>query len=191
MKISEEQGAVLLAWARAILREALGGEPAVRPTAPWCEAPGAAFVTLRWADTGELQGCIGSLEARRALVDDVAENTVAAGTRDRRGQVLTLEDVDALDMELSILSPLEPLSVASEEDALRVIRPNVDGLVLQMGTRRGTFLPSMWPRLPTPREFLTALKEKAGIQRDRWAADTRMWRYVVDKYVDPAPRRAA
>ena len=190
MKILAEQGNLLLVWARGHLRHALGSAPAVRPNATWCETLGATFVTLRWADTGDLQGCMGSLEARRPLADDVAYNAVAAGA-DLRGRPLITGDVDALDIELSILSPLEPLHVVSEEEALRVIRPGEDGVVLQMGRRRATFLPSVWPRLPTQSVFLAALKAKAGIPADRWSKDTQLWRYRVDKHVDLAPRRAA
>lgn len=191
MRLPAEQSRVLLEWARASLRHALGGELAPRPAAPWADRMGATFVTLRWADTDALQGCIGTLEPRRSLLDDIAENVVAAGVRDGRGKVLSLADVDALDLEISILSPLERLPVSTEEEAVAAIRPGVDGILLQMGMRRGTFLPSMWPRLRTTRAFLAALKQKAGIRPQQWSPDTRVWRYEVDKYEAPAPRRAA
>jgi len=191
MKLDQEQGATLLAWARARLRQELGGAIAARPRGAWCERPGASFVTLRWADTGDLQGCIGSLEARRTIVDDVGSNAVAAGTLDARGEDLALGDVAALDVELSVLSPLEPMEVQSEEEALAAMRPGEDGIVIEMAGRRATFLPSMWPRLPTPRVFLAALKEKAGLPPDAWTDDARMWRYTVDKYSDPAPGRSS
>ncbi len=191
MKLTDDQGATLLAWARARLRQELGGAIAVRPRGDWCDRPGAAFVTLRWADGGDLQGCIGSLEARRALVDDVGHNAVAAGTLDARGEDLSLADVAELDVELSILSPLERVDVQSEDEALAAMRPGEDGIVLEMAGRRATFLPAMWPRLPTPRIFLAALREKAGLPADAWTDDARMWRYTVDKYTDPAPGRAS
>ncbi len=190
MSLSREQGAALASWARASLGQALGGELALRPHGAWCEALGASFVTLRWADGGALQGCIGTLEAHRPLADDIAHNALAAGLHDPRGAPLTLADVRELDVELSVLSPLEPMGVMTEEEALCAIRPGIDGIVLYIAGRRATFLPSMWPALPTPRAFLEALKEKAGLPADAWPEGTHLDRYVVEKFVDRAPARA-
>jgi AmmeMemoRadiSam system protein A len=172
-------GDVLVKYARATLREALGGPAAVRPTGAWCEEPGATFVTLRWKGGG-LQGCIGSLEAERPILDDVAYNAVAAGTRDPRTKPCTLEDVDKLDVELSVLSPLEP--IASPAD----IRVGTDGVVLVHEFRRATFLPIMWERLPDLPSFLGELRRKAGLPRD-FAGEVQLMRYTVDHFEDKAP----
>ena len=100
-----EHGPTLVRYARERLREALGGPRATPPDGAWCKAQGASFVTLRWPN-GQLQGCIGSLEAHRCIVDDVGSNAVAAGTRDPRTEPCKLADVDQLDVVLSILTPL-------------------------------------------------------------------------------------
>jgi hypothetical protein len=186
MKVEKQQGAVLLQWARARIREELGGGSAKRPEGEWCERLAATFITLRWADDGRLQGCIGGLEPKRALADDVAHSAVAAALLDPRTDPISLSDVGALDVELSILSPLEPIAFTDEASALAAIRPEVDGIVFRMRGRRATFLPSMWPRLPTVREFMAALKEKAGFSRDAWGPDVTLARYTVDKHVDRA-----
>ena len=64
---------------------------------------------------------------------------------------------------MSLLSAAERLDVRDEEDLLAQVRPGVDGLVLAFGGHRATFLPQVWEALPDPREFLTALKQKAGL----------------------------
>lgn len=174
-------GPVLVRYAREKLREALGGPIAVPPEGTWCAEPGATFVTLRWRKNGHLQGCIGSLEAERGIVDDVAHNAVAAGTRDPRTRPCVLADVDHLDVELSILSPLE--AIASEAH----IREGVDGIVLFHRGRRATFLPIMWERLPTLDQFMAELRNKCGLPRD-FAGDVELMRYTVEKHDDPAPR---
>jgi AmmeMemoRadiSam system protein A len=177
---------VLARWARERIREALGGNPAAPPHGPWCDEPGATFVTLRWPD-GRLQGCIGSLTARRSIAEDVAENAVAAATLDPRCPPLrTPADVDRLDIELSILSPQEPIAFDTEAAAHAAIRPGIDGIVLGWNGHRATFLPSMWPRLPDVRSFLGELKLKAGLERDFWDDDVKLWRYTVDKHTLPA-----
>ena len=172
-------GHELVKFARARLREALGGPVAPRPTGAWCEELGATFVTLRWK-SGDLQGCIGSLEADRPIVEDVASNAIAAGTRDPRTKPCKLADVDHLHVELSILSPLEP--IASEAD----IRIGVDGIVLVYEFRRATFLPVMWERLKDKRTFMGELRRKAGLPRD-FAGQVQLMRYTVDHFEDLAP----
>ena len=181
-----ERGEALVRWARARIRQELGGPAATPPQGPWCAKPGAAFVTLRWRD-GSLQGCIGSLEPHRAIVQDVAHNAIAAALHDPRSEPVKLDEVDDLDVELSILSALEPIDFADEQAALAAIRTGIDGIVLQWRSRRATFLPSMWPVLKDVRVFMSALKRKAGLHGDFWAADMKLWRYTVDKFVDRAP----
>jgi AmmeMemoRadiSam system protein A len=176
-----ERGPTLLTWARKRLAHKLGGPPASRPSAPWCSELGATFVTLHWKD-GHLQGCIGSIEPRLPIVDDVEHNVIAAACHDPRGRRIDLGDLDALDIELSILSPLEPIEFHDETSALAAIRPGVDGIVLGWQGERATFLPSMWSRLPGVREFMQALKTKAGLQENFWRADVKLWRYAVDRH---------
>jgi AmmeMemoRadiSam system protein A len=178
----EGQGQALVRFARACLREKLGGQKAATPSGTWCDERAATFVTLRWRD-GRLQGCIGSLEAKRAIVDDVAHNALAAALLDPRADTLEAKHVDDLVFELSILSPLVPLSFADEASALRQIRPDIDGVVLAWDGGRATFLPSMWPRLGTTEALIDALKKKAGMMRP-WGDDVKLWTYTVEKFVD-------
>ena len=139
--------------------------------------PGASFVTLNL--DGELRGCIGHLEARQPLVRDVAENAWLAAFRDPRFAPLSSDEFTRLEMSISILSAPEPLEFSSESELLRVIRPGVDGLILQEGRRQGTFLPSVWDSLPNPRDFLRHLKLKAGLSADYWSDDIEVSRYTT------------
>ncbi|HEY1553288.1 MAG TPA: AmmeMemoRadiSam system protein A [Kofleriaceae bacterium] len=175
-----ERGPILAAWARAHLREALGGPVAQRPSEPWCGERAATFVTLRWRDSGALQGCIGTLVAVRAIADDVAQHVIAAGMHDPRGEMLVLPAVAELDLEISRLSEVEPVAVAD-------IRPGVDGIVLEHRGTRATLLPVMWEQLPEPAQFLAVLKQKAGLSRAFDSPELRYSRYTTDRYVDRAP----
>jgi len=140
----------------------------------------ATFVTLRLR--GALQGCIGMLKASRPLVRDVAHNAYAAAFDDPRGIELTEADIAALDIHISILTPPEPLNIASEEELLRVIRPGIDGLILEDGYHRGTLLPSVWDNLPEPRAFIRHVKVKAGLSEDYWSAGMRASRYQTESF---------
>jgi len=181
-----ERGRALVQWARARVREAHGGPTATPPSAPWCTELGATFVSLRWR-SGKLQGCIGSLRPVRSIVGDVAHNAIAAATRDARGATLALADVDELDVEVSILSALEPITAASEAAIRAAIRVGHDGLVLEHAERRATLLPTMWERLVDLDTFLVALKRKAGLPGDFWSDDVRVSRYSTEHHVDHAP----
>ena len=138
----------------------------------------ATFVTLTIG--GRLRGCIGMLEACRPLAEDVAENARAAAFEDPRFPPLTLPELAKLEIHISILSPSEEMVFSSESDLLRQIRPGVDGLILQEGFRRGTFLPSVWAELPEKELFLTHLKLKAGLPADYWSDTLRVFRYTTD-----------
>jgi len=140
----------------------------------------AAFVTLH--DRGALRGCIGHLQAIQPLVLDVAENAFAAAFRDPRFPPLTEPELADLAIEISVLSPPEPLTFGSEEEQLQMIEPGRDGLILEAGNARGTFLPTVWESLPQPRDFLRHLKQKAGLRPDYWSDDIRISRYRTESF---------
>ncbi len=138
----------------------------------------ATFVTLE--KYGQLRGCIGMLEAVRPLVKDIAENAFSAAFRDPRFPPLQADELDDLDIHLSILTPAEPMAFSSEQDVLSQLQPGIDGLILEEGYRRGTFLPSVWESLPEPRQFLRHLKQKAGLPPDYWSKNIRIYRYRTE-----------
>jgi AmmeMemoRadiSam system protein A len=171
----------LLELAGASIRKGLCGESLTIRQADYPEplrAPRATFVTLR-VDAG-LRGCIGTIEARRPLVEDIVANARAAAFEDPRFPALTWPEFGRLDIHISVLSIPEPMQFDSEEDLLRQLRPHVDGLIIEEGFQRGTFLPSVWEQLPEPREFLRNLKCKAGLPADYWSHQIRIRRYTAD-----------
>ena len=175
-------GSTLIGIARSAIGAKLGDAGAAAPSAAWLDRPGATFVTLTQA--GELRGCIGSLEAKRALSFDVRDNAIAAAFRDPRFKPVTREEWTATSVEVSLLSALQPLPVAEEAELLSMLRPGIDGLVLEFGHHRSTFLPQVWEQLPTPGAFLTSLRRKAGLPPDFWEPGLRIARYTVKKWRD-------
>ena len=140
----------------------------------------ATFVTLQ--KSGELRGCIGTLEAVRPLVEDVAYNAYAAAFQDPRFPPLEPQELASLDIHISVLTPAQPMQFTSEEDLLLQIRPGIDGLVMEEGLRRGTFLPSVWESLPERRDFLRHLKQKAGLPPDYWSDTIKVSRYTTESF---------
>ncbi len=189
--LAEPEHRVLLYGAvKAVEARLDGGQPAV-PNGPHVNgrlrAPGASFVTLERG--GALLGCIGTLEAYRPLVEDVVANAVAAAFADPRLPDVTPEDYQVMSVKVSVLSALEPLPAKSLAALSDAVRPGVDGLVVWAGRRRGTLLPSVWPRVRGVPEFLDHLWLKAGLRPGTWGDDLSVLRYTTEEFADPGPRR--
>jgi AmmeMemoRadiSam system protein B/AmmeMemoRadiSam system protein A len=178
----EEAGRTLLAIARGAIERALGIEspPPARGPAPWLRLTGATFVTLM--KEGSLRGCVGSLAPERALGEDVAQNALGAAFRDHRFPKLAREEWPRCEVEVSLLSAAKPLHFADEAEIFARIRPGEDGIILEHGGRRATFLPQVWEGIPEPRAFLEQLMKKAGIPEGTRLARCRLWRYRVAKW---------
>ena len=140
----------------------------------------ACFVTLRKGV--DLRGCMGSSQPRRALIEDVALNAYAAGFLDPRFRSLQESELENLDLRISVLSEVEEMTFASQQDLLSQVRPGVDGLLLQESHHRGTLLPAVWDSLPDPGVFLRELKLKAGLTSDYWSDTLRMFRYTAETF---------
>lgn len=178
--MSDERGRILLRVARAAITSRFGRGPRNDETEPWLEEPGACFVTLTINNV--LRGCVGSLAPYRSLRDDVWQNAQSAAFHDPRFLPLSDQELAKVRVEVSLLSPIVPLQFCDESDAVAQIRPGMDGVVLEYGRNRGTFLPQVWEQLPTPREFFRHLKIKAGLPSDFWADGVLVSRYSVEKF---------
>lgn len=175
-----KQGEMLLSLARAAIASRFGLSLNNRNDTHFLQEHGACFVTL--TQTGQLRGCIGSLQAYRPLLDDVKENAIAAAFRDPRFKPLAAFEYNEICIEVSLLSPLKSMTFDNEKDALTQFQPGVDGVVVHCGDKRGTFLPQVWESLPEPRRFLKELKRKAGLPGDFWSDEIRLFRYHVEKW---------
>ena len=142
----------------------------------------ATFTTLR-AD-GKLRGCCGALDAARPLAEDVAHSAFQAAFRDPRFDPVSEYELDTILLDVSVLSPLEPLRVENQTDLLDQLQPGIDGLVIIADGRRATFLPKVWDTLPEPHNFLAALKNKCGLDRDHWSDRMEFLRYRTTSYAE-------
>ena len=125
------------------------------------------------------------LEAHRPLDADVRSNARAAAFRDPRFAPLAEDELARTRVEVSLLTPAVPIEFADEDDAVRQLRPGIDGVILEWRGRRGTFLPQVWASLPERRSFFAHLKQKAGLPADFWAPDVKLDRYEVRKWQEP------
>jgi AmmeMemoRadiSam system protein A len=180
-----DAGEVLLPLARAAIASELGIVHAANAEQPWLRQAGASFITLM--REGKLRGCIGTLRPHRTLADDVIANAVGAAFRDPRFSPLTTTEFAAIAVEISVLSPLEPLGFSNETDALRQLRAGLDGIVFEYGRHTSTFLPQVWESFQDPADFMAQLKYKAGLPPDFWDPELKLSRYTVFKWRESAP----
>lgn len=177
-----QRGRTLLRIARESVADALGlARPGVYDE-PWLREPGATFVTLLWR--GSLRGCVGAVQACRPLFEDVWRNARSSAFHDTRFQPLAAREYPDLTVEVSLLSPPEPLICSCEEEALVLLRPGVDGVIFEYQEYRSTFLPQVWEQLSDPREFLSQLQRKAGLRPGFWSQEVRLSRYTVLKWME-------
>lgn len=161
---------ILLTIARQALETAVGGKPLPQidldDLPPVLQAPGASFVTL--TIDGNLRGCIGALDPYQPLAIDVQEHAIEAALQDYRFPRVHPEELPQIQIEVSALTPRARLAYTSPQDLVARLKPHIDGVILQDGLRKATFLPQVWDKLPDPENFLSHLCMKMGRSGDLW-----------------------
>lgn len=169
----------LLILARNAIKEYLGLNIEPIDIKNRWKADRATFVTI--TKNSKLRGCIGSLEPKRALYRDVEENAISAAFRDPRFFPLQVEDLDKIKIEISVLTELKEITFSSESDIISKIVPYKMGLLLEYKNNRGTFLPQVWEHYPDPKDFFNHLKIKAGLNKEFYNSELRLYYYEVEK----------
>lgn len=186
IELNQQQQRQLLDIARDSIRHGFASGKPLRVQLDACDPalrePAAVFVTLTW--DGKLRGCVGSLQARAALAQAVADSAFNSAMRDRRFTPMHAEELDATHIEMSVLSPLQDFPVESYDDLLRCLRPGIDGLVIEDRGRRATFLPKVWESIGTPAAFVEQLMLKAGLAAGYWSRQIRVQRYGALTFAD-------
>jgi AmmeMemoRadiSam system protein A len=179
---TDAQQRALVEIARSSVTGAIAGDPGPAPRPEELqglpEASGA-FVTLK--RDGQLRGCIGTLECRRPLAEEIARVAVSAAREDPRFDALRPEELDDLDVEVSVLGPLEEID-PQDPAAIEIGR---HGLVVEQGHRRGLLLPQVATEWGWNREqFLSQTCKKAGLALDGWQRGAKVYRFTADVFGD-------
>jgi len=179
--MDDKQKQTLLKVARDTVEVVIKGEPIQKPQSddPELNAPCGCFVTLK--NHSRLRGCIGQFISESPLIELVAEMAKSSATGDPRffADPISAGELDQLDVEISVLSPLqrtnEPLS----------LRLGVDGIYIKKGRTSGCFLPQVatetgWSK----EEFLSyCCAHKAGLAADAWRdPETEVYLFTADVF---------
>jgi AmmeMemoRadiSam system protein A len=168
--LSLEERQILLKLARKAVIAAANGKPSQQidleemPAALCC--PAACFVTLQ--KRGELRGCTGTLVAQAPLATEVARTATQTALHDPRFPSVTPEEVRDINIEISILTEPQRLSLPDPLKLPDLLRPGIDGVTLRRDAHRATFLPQVWERIPDPVRFLDMLCRKMGLPERSW-----------------------
>jgi AmmeMemoRadiSam system protein A/AmmeMemoRadiSam system protein B len=146
-------------------------------TDPMLNQPMGAFVTLH--EAGELRGCIGNMVGQGPLYQTIADMAIEAATGDPRFQKLSPGEIDKIDIEISVLSPLQKVKSADE------INIPGHGVIVKKGFNSGVYLPQVatetgWSK----EEFLTSLcAQKAGLRPDAWKEEsTELYTFTAEVF---------
>jgi AmmeMemoRadiSam system protein A len=183
--LTDDERQQLLILARQAIQQAVCGSELVmfEPDCltPPLRQPGATFVTL--TRNGELRGCVGALEAYQPLAEDVREHAVAAALNDFRFYPVQPDELPGLQIEISRLTIPQPLDYTDPVELPRRLRQGIDGVILRAGSRRSTFLPQVWEKIPDPEEFLSHLCLKMGCPANYWRRNRlQVFTYQVEEF---------
>jgi len=177
--LDESQRQTLLRIARETIEGALEGRRIAwnaEDAGETLRRPAGAFVTL--TIQGELRGCIGSIVAVEPLYQAVATSARNAAFRDPRFFPLTKDELGRVELEISVMGPIE--RVMDVED----IVPGRDGLIVSRGSQAGLLLPQVatdwgWGR----EEFLRQTCVKAGLPKDAWKSpETKIEKFSAEVF---------
>jgi AmmeMemoRadiSam system protein A len=148
------------------------------------QSPAATFVTLSL--DGVLRGCIGTTQPQLPMAQDVVERARSAASRDPRFPPIKPDEVTQLEIEISVLTPPQPLQFSTAQQLLESLQPGIDGVIIKKGVHRATFLPQVWERVDDSITFLELLCQKASLHRDAWQSEEiQIATYKVESFHRP------
>jgi AmmeMemoRadiSam system protein A len=185
-RLSSDDRRTLLDLARRAISSAVIEKriPDFPPYSTSLTAPAGAFVTLH--RDGQLRGCVGQVESPGPLADTVARAAVNAALHDSRFSPVEADEIRDLEIEISVLSPLEPIA----PEAIIVGR---HGLMIVQGEHRGLLLPQVAAERRWPcRVFLEEACAKAGLPRESWREpSTSVFAFVAEVFSDTSVRMSS
>ena len=171
---SDEDGNFLVRLARKTVDEyvtqKIKSEPP-KDTAEHLRQKSGVFVTLNSISGNRvsLRGCIGRPYPSQPLVEAVIDSSIDSAVNDPRFPQVTPKELDAIIVDLSVLTPPQKIEYAKPDDLLNLVKVGRDGLIASRGMWRGLLLPQVpvdwkWNTL----EYLEHTCNKAGLPEDAW-----------------------
>jgi len=179
---------VLLKLARATIEERFGkpfsfSREILESQFPELMQDAATFVTIK-IDGDSVRGCIGSVLPHTTLYDDVIYNAKAAAFEDKRFFPLSENEYQYCSIEISQLNIPKELEYVDAQHLQTLVRPKVDGILLQQGNKSATFLPQVWGEFTSFEYFFGQLGVKAGLKNYALDEHPKVFSFQVSSYED-------
>jgi len=182
-ELNEEEQKFLLNLARESLETYIREGRKIQPETdnPKLKGEKGTFVTLE--KNGQLRGCIGHIIAIQPLYLDVRDNAINAAVNDPRFRPVTEDELDDIEIEVSVLTKPEVIEADSPEEYLEKIKQGIDGIIIEYSGRSATYLPQVWEQIPDKEEFLEHLCEKAFLPSNCWRQkEVKIYKYRVQTF---------
>jgi CDP-diacylglycerol---glycerol-3-phosphate 3-phosphatidyltransferase len=179
-QLSGDERRWLLRLAREAVVAAVSHGPLPAPPEPEGRRKACAGVFVSLHAKGDLRGCIGQLNTKQPLYLALIEAARSAASEDPRFSPVSPAELSALEIEISVLSPMQGIAASKAEQAIEIGR---HGLVVSQNGRRGLLLPQVpgqygW----TSREFLRQTCRKAGLHPDAWRAGAKLHIFTAEVF---------
>ncbi|AEF96110.1 TIGR00296 family protein [Methanotorris igneus] len=191
MKLTLEEGIFAVKFARNVIESHLSGRDlVVNNYPPKFNEKRGAFVTLHTYPGHDLRGCIGIPEPIMPLIEALKEAAISSAISDPRFPPVTLEEMDNIVVEVSILTAPQLIRVSHPREYLEKIKIGRDGLIIEYGVYRGLLL----PQVPVEynwdvEEYLANLCLKAGLPPDMWLEEgVKIYRFEAQIFEEVEPR---
>ena len=190
MRYSDDEGRLAVHIAREALESFVEGRDMRSFEIPRSfEQKAGAFVTLNLHPSGELRGCIGYPEPFFPLLKSVVKGAEGAA-EDPRFPAVRPEELGTITVEVSLLTPPQPIEVKKPRELPKHIDIGVDGIIVAQGPYRGLFLPQVAVENRMDAEtFLSECCMKAGLLPDAWfEPSTRVKKFQAEIFAEVEPR---
>ena len=193
-ELSLDEGKFLINLARDTVKEYLENGKTLKPpkdTPKKLFERCGVFVTINSVRHGEkeLRGCIGYPYPTSPLVEAVIDSAINAATQDPRFPSLSMNELNGVVFEVSVLTPPEPVQVDNPKEYVRKIKVGEDGLIVEKGFYKGLLLPQVpvewgW----CEEEFLCQCCVKAGLPLDSWLTKgTKIFKFKAIIFEEESP----
>lgn len=184
MLTATQRGAAIAAARTSIEARVARRTESATPGADDLPSASGVFVTVKVR--GELRGCLGTLDCRRGVLDEIARCAADASSEDPRFAPITPAELPVLGIEVSILGPLERV----DPFAPGAVLVGTHGLVVEQGRRRGLLLPQVAAeRHWTAEMFLDHTCIKANLPPDAWRGGAVVYRFEAEVFGDSQNER--
>lgn len=194
-ELTQDEGEFLVKLARRAVEAYLSNRQIIKVPADVpakLEEKCGVFVTINtaWGKEHELRGCIGLPYPTTPLVRAVIESAISSAVHDPRFMPMTANELDQVVLEVSVLTPPEPVRVEKPHDYSKRIKVGRDGLIVERGYSKGLLLPQVPVELGWDEEtFLCECCVKAGLPPDSWLLDgTGICRFQAIIFQETAPK---